>query len=422
MRAATDRSDIPLAIIGMACRLPGAENLDQYWRLISEGRSAVGDVPPDRLDQELYFDPNKGTRGKTYSRRAALLANRQFDPTRCPLPAELQSRVDNTHLLMCGVAADALRQGGLDPFNLPIRNAGVFIGHAQGSSFLGELTYRVYLEEAIALLDEIEGLSQMPAPQRQAMQAQLIDSLVARLGKDWSNVRNLQCNMVSGLIAKAFGLTGPWLALNSACASSLHAMLMGARALQLGRADMVIVGGASDCKSDSLVLFSHAQAMSTTDSRPFDADADGLIMSEGYVCLVMKTLERAVADGDPIQAVVRGLGLSSDGKGKSLWAPRKEGQIKAMQRAYRSGVDIAGLQYLEAHATATQLGDATELNTLGEVLKPHFPPGKRIPITSVKANIGHALEAAGVAGVIKAVQCMQHKTYPAAINISSLNP
>ena len=149
--------------------------------------------------------------------------------------------------------------------------------------------------------------------------------------------------------------------------------------------------------------------MSSTASRPFDADADGLIMSEGYVAVVMKTLERALADGDPIQAVVRGLGVATDGRGKSLWAPRKEGQIKAMQQAYRSGVDMAGLQYLECHATATQLGDATELETLGEVLGPKMPPGKRIAITSVKANIGHSLEAAGVAGLIKTVLCMQHR-------------
>ena len=116
--------------------------------------------------------------------------------------------------------------------------------------------------------------------------------------------------------------------------------------------------------------------MSSTASRPFDADADGLIMSEGYVAVVMKTLEQALADGDPIQAVVRGLGVATDGRGKSLWAPRKEGQIKAMQRAYRSGVDMAGLQYLECHATATQLGDATELETLGEVLGPKMPAGQ----------------------------------------------
>ena len=135
----------------------------------------------------------------------------------------------------------------------------------------------------------------------------------------------------------------------------------------------------------------------------------------------MKTLARALADGDRIRAIVRGLGVASDGRGKSLWAPRKEGQVKAMERAYARGVEIGDLQYLEAHATATQLGDATELTAVSEFLRGRLPAGRKIPITSVKANIGHALEAAGLAGVIKAVLCMQHGMFPPAINVRKLN-
>ena len=146
-----------------------------------------------------------------------------------------------------------------------------------------------------------------------------------------------------------------------------------------------------------------------------------MICSEGYVCLVLKTLPRALADGDRIQAVIRGAGMSSDGRGKSLWAPRREGQVKAMERAYRHGLEMSTLQYIEAHATSTNLGDATELNALTEVLGKCFPPGKKIPITSVKANIGHALEAAGVSSVIKNVLCLQHRTFVPAIGIKSLN-
>ena len=162
--------------------------------------------------------------------------------------------------------------------------------------------------------------------------------------------------------------------------------------------------------------------MSETGTAPFDAGADGLICSEGYVALVLKTLDRALADGDPIQAVIRGLGASCDGRGKSLWAPRKEGQVKAMARAYRNGLDMATLQYIEAHATSTNLGDATELNALGEILTAKFPPGKKIPVTSVKANIGHALESAGLSSVIKTILCLKHRTFVPAINIQSLNP
>ena len=422
MSITTDRTDVPVAIVGMACRLPGAANLEQYWQLISQGKSAVGEVPADRLNREIYYHPEKGMRGKTYSTKAALLSDRTFNRQRCPLPQSLIDSVDNTHLLMTEVAAEAFRHAGYDPFQLPNRNVSVFIGHAQGSSRLGELTFQTYLDDAIALLEQTPGFQDLPPELRQAAERELLAELNQQLPPGPDSTRFLNCNMVAGTVAKAFGLDGSWLALNSACASSLHAMLMGARALQRGRADAVVVGGASDCKSDSLVLFSNAQTLTKDDSRPFDANADGLIMSEGYVALVMKTLDRAIADGDPIQAVVRGLGVATDGRGKSLWAPRKEGQMRAMRRAYRSGADASRLQYQECHATATQVGDATELETLREVLQPQFAPGKKIPITSAKANIGHSLEAAGIAGMIKTVLCMQHKQFPAAINIQELNP
>ncbi|WP_158265410.1 type I polyketide synthase [Blastopirellula marina] len=422
MSIKTDRTDIPVAIVGMACRLPGAENLDQYWQLIFQGKSAVGEVPAERLNREIYFHPDKGTRGKTYSTKAALLADRQFHWDRCPIAKSLVDTVDNTHLLMTEVVADAFRHAGYDPFALANRNVSVFIGHAQGSSRLGEITFQTYLDEAIALLEQTPGYEQLAPAERHAVEREVIADLLRNLPDGPQATRHLNCNMVAGTVAKAFGLDGSWLALNSACASSLHAMLMGARALQRGRADAVVVGGASDCKADSLVLFSNAQTLTKDDSRPFDSRADGLVMGEGYVALVMKTLDRAIADGDPIQAVVRGLGVATDGRGKSLWAPRKEGQMRAMRRAYRSGADASRLQYLECHATATQVGDATELETLREVLEPQFTPGKKIPITSAKANIGHTLEAAGISGMIKAVLCMQHQLFPAAINIQELNP
>jgi acyl transferase domain-containing protein/NADP-dependent 3-hydroxy acid dehydrogenase YdfG len=413
---------IPLAIVGMACRLPGADNLDQYWRLLIEGRSAVVELPADRLDQDMYYDPEVGVRNKTYSKLGALVTSREFDHARCPIDPALVKSIDSVHLLMCETACEALRNAGLDPFNLRHRNTGVYIGHAQGSSLSGDYTYYSCIEGAAQFLHEVPEFHALSPADQQAV----IDELVARVRSSvtqrTANTPDAASSLVAGVISKAFGLTGPYVAINSACASSLQAILLGARALQLGHIDMAIVGGASDCKGDTLVLFSHARALSSTGSRPFDAEADGIVCGEGYGALVMKTLDRALADGDRIWSVIRGLGVSSDGRGKSLWAPRKEGQIKAMQRAYRGGLAMGDIEYLEAHATATKLGDATELNTLIELLGNHFPDGKRIPITSVKANIGHSLEMAGIAGVIKTCLAMQHEMIPPAINVRELNP
>jgi acyl transferase domain-containing protein/short-subunit dehydrogenase len=412
---------IPLAIVGMACRLPGADDLDQYWRLLIEGRSAVVELPPDRLDQDMYYDPEVGVRGKTYSRLGAIVSSRKFDHARCPIADDLVRSIDSVHLTMCEVAASALRNAGMDPFNVPLRNTGVYIGHAQGSSLAGDYTYFSCIEGAAQFLRDVPAFLELPPDQQQAVIDELVKIVSSTVPRRTADAPDVASSLVAGAISKAFGLTGPYLAINSACASSLQSILLGARALQLGRVDMAIVGGASDCKGDTLVLFSNARAMSSTGTRPFDSEADGLVCGEGYGALVLKTLERAIADGDRIWAVIRGLGVSSDGRGKSLWAPRKEGQLKAMERAYRGGVSMSEIEYIEAHATATKLGDATELNTLTEILGQHFPPGKRIPITSAKANIGHALETAGVAGLIKTVLAMHHDTIPPAINIRELN-
>lgn len=407
----------------MACKLPGADNLDEYWKLLIEGRSAVVDLPPDRLNEELYYDSRVGILGKTYSKLGALIPSREFQRSKCPIPPELERSVDPAHLLMCEVAGYALQNAGLDPFNVPdpVRNCAVYIGHAQGSTLGGDYTYATCIEEAAGFLRDSESFQQLSPADQQAVIQELVDDVRGRMPKDDVERPDVSASMVAGAITKAFKLSGPFAAINSACASSLQSILLGARALQMGHVDMAIVGGASDCKSDSLVLFSHARAVSATGSRPFDSDADGLVCGEGYAAIVLKTLSRALEDGDRIHAVVRGLGVSSDGKGKSLWAPRKEGQIEAMKRAYRSGVDLSRLQYLEAHSTATQLGDATELNTLTEILSQHFPPGKKIPVTSVKANIGHSLETAGIASMIKAILCIQNKTVAPAINIRQLN-
>ncbi|MDA8043611.1 MAG: beta keto-acyl synthase, partial [Pirellulales bacterium] len=204
-------------------------------------------------------------------------------------------------------------------------------------------------------------------------------------------------------------------------ASSLQALAIAARALNAGSIDQAIVGGASYCKSDSLVLFSAAQSVSNAGSCPFGKDADGLVTAEGYVALVLKTLSKAVKDGDRIRAVIRGIGVASDGKGKSLWAPRQEGQTLAVQRAYPNKKDLSELDYIAAHATSTQVGDATELGALAGLLSSHIQSGKKVPIGSVKANVGHTLETAGLASLVKVVLAMDHNSIPPGTTAEEFN-
>jgi len=415
--------EVPIAVIGLGCRFPGADSLDDYWTLIHEGRSGIIDLPPEKLNQDLYFDPEPGKLGRSYTRRGGVVPERPLNPAICQLPPHLLHNADPAHLIMCEVAAMALRHAGYDPYDIPTRQAGVYIGHSGGSVLAGEFACHNYTETVVPYLLEDPTLRALPA----ALQQQIIQGVIDRMHRTTACRRDdggpeVGSWNVSSLIAQAFGLTGPTLATDAACASSLIAMAMSVHALRHGLIDMAVVGGASCSKWYALVLFSQAQSISATGSRPFDAHADGLISSDGYAAVILKTLPKALKDGDRIQGIIRGIGVSSDGRGKSLWAPRKEGQILAVQRAYGRDIDPAWLQYIECHATSTQVGDSTELAALRLALQDKLPKGHKIPIGSVKANIGHTLESAGIAGFTKALLCMQHDVIPGQINFQTPNP
>ena len=415
--------DTPLAVIGMACRLPGADDLEEFWRLLRGRESAIVELPADRLNQELYYHPDKGVAGKTYSKLGGLVPDKPFDRGSCPIPDELIASSDSVALAMLEVAAAACRHAGLDPFSLPRANAGVFVGHARGSALAGDLAYSRHIEETVGHLSRVDAFTRLPPERR----ASIIEGVIAQVRRQEPPRRrgrhpDVGASAVAGLICEAFGLSGPYMAVDAACASSLYAVLLAAQALHRDQIEMAIVGGASYSNWYSLLLFSHAQALSATGSFPFDARADGFISSDGYGAILLKTLPRALADGDRVYGVIRGAGVSCDGRGKSLWAPRKEGQIEAIRRAYGPGLDPGRIQYIEAHGTSTQLGDATEVAALAGMFGDQLPAGTRIPLCSVKANIGHTREAAGIAGLIKTLLCMSHETIPAAINFAQPNP
>jgi acyl transferase domain-containing protein/acyl carrier protein len=415
----------PLAIVGMACRLPGADGLDAFWNLVVAGSTAWGTLPESRLSRDLYFHPEKNRVGKSYSEMGAVVSDRPVDPAVCPITPALVERFDVAHHIFLEVASLACRDAGLDPFAMPAdRRTGVYVGHTGGSTRIGDLVYGTGIDEAAALLTQVDAARALLGPAAAAEVASEVTAAVRRRypGREPGRLPDLGAIGAAKIVREALALDGPYLVVDAACASSLQALAIGARALLEGGIDQAIVGGASYCKSDSLVLFSAAQSVSNAGSCPFGAEADGLITAEGYVALVVKTLSRAIADGDRIRAVIRGVGVASDGKGKSLWAPRQEGQVLAVERAYPDTTDITRIEYIEAHATSTQVGDATELAALAGLMARYLPPGRQIPIGSVKANIGHTLETAGIASLVKVVLAMEHGLIPPGSTCTEFNP
>jgi acyl transferase domain-containing protein/NAD(P)-dependent dehydrogenase (short-subunit alcohol dehydrogenase family)/acyl carrier protein len=427
--AATPSSVVhePLALVGLACRVPGGDGLDQYWELLADGGSAIGEMTPELLDRDLYYSPTKGNLGKTYSTLGGLIANRPLDADIAALPTHVIADADPCHQILCETAGRALRHAGYDPFQLPAADVGIYVGHSGGSPAAGETAFGTNIEEILGRLHRSTTFRTLPTAKQQAIFDDALDALLKLKPARRPGVgRRREANSAATVIAEAFALSGPRHVIDAACASSLVALHSAALALQLGEIDAALVCGASYNKADSLILFSQAQSCSDSGTRPFDAAADGLIGSEGYVACLVKTLAKAEADGDVIHAVIRGIGVSSDGRGRSLWAPRTEGQLEAVRRAYGPDVDPATIQYVEMHATSTQVGDATEISALAEFFKSRSPADgpsldRRIPIGSVKSNIGHTLETAGLAGLLKVVLAMKRGVIPASINVRELN-
>jgi acyl transferase domain-containing protein len=413
----------PLAIVGMACRLPGADGLDALWKLVVERGTAWGPLPESRLPRDLYFHPEKSRVGRSYSELGGVVSGRPVDPAACPITPDLVARYDVAHHIFLEVASLACRDAGLDPFAMPAeRRTGVYVGHTGGSPRIGDIVYSTGIDEAASLLAETTPARDLLGDAVGDVAAEVVDAVRRRYpGRRPGETLDLGALGAAQIVHEALLLDGPFLVVDAACASALQALAIAGRSLALGGIDQAIVGGASYCKSDSLVLFSAAQSVSNTGSYPFGEAADGLITAEGYVALVIKKLSRAIADGDRIRAVIRGIGVASDGKGKSLWAPRQEGQAMAVERAYADPADLGRIDFIEAHATSTRVGDATELSALARSLQPHVPRGRKIPIGSVKAAIGHTLETAGLASLVKVVLALEHGVIPPGSTCDEVN-
>lgn len=402
----------------MSCRLPGANNLDEFWQLLVKGEQAVSEMPPSLLNRDIYWDSRKGKIGRTYATIGGLI---KAEPGSPKADTDSRERFDECHELFFQVAKDACAHAGYRPEQIAGRPWAVYVGHSAGSSLGGQLAIATLAEQIADLLQDLPDFAALSPDLQRRVLSEFVESLrKERPQRELDGGPLLEAHWCATLLSQRLKLTGPAAVVDAACASSLVALALSIMALRSGQVEAAIVGGASQNKLESLLLFSQAQSCSATASRPFDESADGLVGSEGYVALLLKTHQRAIEDGDTVYGLIQGLGISSDGRGRSLWAPNSEGQKAALERAYGGALDPARVQYIEAHATSTQVGDATEMESLNEFFRPHLNH-RKVPIGSVKSNLGHTLETAGLASIVKVLLAMQNGCIPASINITKLN-
>ncbi len=383
-------ADEPIAIIGIGCRFPGADGPAAFWRELSEGVEAISEVPPDRWDVDAFYDPDPSVPGTSVTRRAGFVSEiDKFDFHFFGISPRESEEMDPQQRLLLEVAWEALEDAGQVPERLAGGDTGVFVG--------------------ISTNDYGDLLSM-------AGRTQLIDAYTGS-----GNAFSIAANRLSYF----YDFHGPSMAIDTACSSSLVAVHLACRSLRDGECSLALAGGVNAILSPAVMInMTKAQLMAPDGhSKTFDAGADGYVRGEGAGVVVLKPLSRALADKDPIYAVIRGTAINQDGRTNGLTAPNRHAQEAVVAAAYRrAGLSPGTAQYVEAHGTGTFLGDAMEANALGTVLAGGRPPGSQCLIGSVKTNIGHLEAAAGVAGLIKVALALQHKEVPPSLNFTEANP
>lgn len=408
----------PIAIVGLSGLFPKAHNHREYWQNIVDGVDCTAEVPASRWSLEDYYDADRSAPDKTYSRRGAFLPDVDFDPLEFGLPPNQLEVTSTMQTLSLGVARDLLTDAGAtgSAWYDPSRT-GVVIGTTGPVPLMHPLAARLstpVLKEAARSC----GLSEHDA-------STIAEKFVTAFAPwEENSFPGLLANVVAGRIANRFGLGGMNCTVDAACAASLAAMRTAIAELQDGRADMMITGGVDTENSIFIYMcFSKVGALSPTGQiSPFSSSADGTLLGEGISMLALRRLSDAQRDGNRIYAVVKGLGSSSDGRSKSIYAPRAEGQRVALDRAYADAeCSPSSVELFEAHGTGTAVGDRTELDALGGLLADSTEEVNFAAIGSVKSQIGHTKGAAGTASVMKIALGLYHKILPGTINVDEPN-
>ncbi len=382
-------SDEPIAIIGMACRLPGgATEPEAFWELLMSEVDAIGEVPADRWDVNAFYDPDPQARGKMTTKTGGFITGAyDFDPGFFGISATEAEAMDPQHRLLLEASWEALERSGT--------RADQLMGSATGV-FLGLMSYDY----------------------------QILHGLEFERFDGYIGTGNA-ASIASGRISYLLGLQGPSLTLDTACSSSLVATHLAVQSLRNRESDLALCGGATLILSPGLFIeFSRLGGLAPDGRcKPFAAAADGVGWGEGCAVVVLKRLSDAQRDGDVILALVKGTAVNQDGRSQGLTAPNGPAQQAVVRSALRNaGVAPRDIDYVEMHGTGTPLGDPIEAQALGAVLGQDRSADRPVWIGSVKSNLGHTQAAAGAASMIKSVLALGHGCLPTSLHASDPNP
>ncbi|MEO8414897.1 MAG: SDR family NAD(P)-dependent oxidoreductase [Ginsengibacter sp.] len=382
-----DTSPEPIAVIGMACRFPGAKDPESFWQLLRNGVDAISEVPPERWEKHAFYHPDPSVPGKAISYWGGFLDNiDQFDPFFFGISPVEAKYMDPQQRLLLELSYEALDDAGQIQTDPDGNKTGVFIGIS---------------------VNEYSHL-------------QFSDPLLITSHSGTGNALSIAANRISYF----FNFHGPSIAIDTACSSSLAAVHLACQSLRSGECGMALAGGVNIILSPAHSIAFTKAGVLAPDGRckTFDAGANGYVRGEGGGVVVLKPLSSALADGNPVHALILGSAMGQDGRTNGLMAPSREAQEAMLREAYQAaGISPGSIQYVEAHGTGTLLGDSIEAKALGAVIGINRP-NRPCAIGSVKTNIGHLESAAGIAGLIKVILSLKHRTIPPSLHYLSPNP
>jgi acyl transferase domain-containing protein len=410
-----------IAIIGLSCVFPGAGDARRYWQNILNKVDAVSDAPAD-WEAERFFEAGGHSNDRTYCKRGGFLGDLSaFDPSLYGVMPNAVDGAEPDHFLALRNASDALRDAGYSDIGKYRERTEVIIGRGtyvnRGNATA--MQHSMVLDSVLGVLRQLH--PEYTDDELGAIRTALKGTLPPFHA---DTAPGLVPNIISGRIANRLDLMGANYIVDAACASSLVAVDLAIRDLQSGRCDMALAGGVNaSVPPVIMIIFSQLNALARDGRiRPFDAEASGTLLGEGGGMVVLKRLADAERDNDKIYAVLKGVGVASDGRAKGLLAPRLEGELLALERAYEAaGVEPSTVGLIEAHGTATLVGDATEMEALSKVFG-EASGNARCALGSVKSMISHTMPASGIAGLIKVALALHHKVLPPTLHCETPNP
>src|ERR1700757_2146383 len=420
-------SDRAIAIVGVGAILPDAPNATRFWENIKSGHYSITEVQRDRWDPDLYYDPDPHAPDKTYSKIGGWIRDYPWDPIkwRLPIPPRVADAMDGSQKWAIACTREALEDFGYPTRSLDPDRTAVILGNAMGGERHYFTVLRAYFPEYARELTSSASFATLP----QATRDKIVGELRERMGKHLPEITEDSmpgelANCIAGRIANVFNFHGPNFVCDAACASAMAAISAAAEGLIYHDYDVAVTGGIDrNMGASTFVKFCKIGALSATGTRPYAEGADGFVMGEGAAIFLLKRLADAERDHDKIYAVLRGMGGSSDGKGKGITAPNPVGQRFAIERAWQNaGLSPATATHIEGHGTSTRVGDVVEVQSMVDALSSFHLPAHSVALGSVKSNFGHLKGAAGAAGLLKATLALHHKVLSPSVHCEHPNP